>query len=232
MFCKSEAKTPIKCESDKDSHAIAVFASDLEGDEQISPQVVCASTNVDATTNPSEKTTTLPSKRKLKVRVEKRKKKPVGKKPIGNPAFSSVSQAIRDERLFHSVVQRPLCVTEFENGCDSDDESEDQEERKWRLKQVDEEIEEYVDTIAVEKLFMNLWNQFVTLEHAIIADRYVAPACLQFARSKLIYTRVFRLRFPPTETHCTSSYCSVLLTFFCIGLCVALLFKRISQNVN
>ncbi|CAN8061398.1 unnamed protein product [Agarophyton chilense] len=109
--------------------------------------------------------------------VENKKKKKVGK-----PAFKTLSTAVKEKRLYNSVVQRELLVEEYENGADSDAESESQEEVKWRLRVVDDEIEEYVDTIAVEKLFMNLWNQFVKMEHPVKSDKEIAPACLSFVQ--------------------------------------------------
>eukprot|EP00178_Gracilaria_changii_P020878 TRINITY_DN612_c0_g1_i3.p1 TRINITY_DN612_c0_g1~~TRINITY_DN612_c0_g1_i3.p1 ORF type:complete len:323 (-),score=55.30 TRINITY_DN612_c0_g1_i3:1442-2410(-) len=104
------------------------------------------------------------------------------KKKTGKPAFKSLSAAVQEKRLYNSVVQHELQVEEYENGADSDAESEDQEELKWRLRVVDDEIEEFVDTIAVEKLFMNLWNQFVKMEHPIKSDREIAQACLDFVQ--------------------------------------------------
>ncbi|KAI0566736.1 hypothetical protein FGB62_6g318 [Gracilaria domingensis] len=117
-----------------------------------------------------------PAKRTKRAAENKKKKK------TGRPAFKTLSAALKEKRLYNSVVQRELQEEAYENGVDSDAESEDQEELKWRLRVVDDEIEEYVDTIAVEKLFMNLWNQFVKMEHPVKSDKEIAPACLDFVQ--------------------------------------------------
>ena len=111
-------------------------------------------------------------------RKERKRKREM--KFTGKPAFTSVEQAAHDNTLFHSVVQNKLNTTCFDDGYDSDDPHH--VNQQWRLQIMDDEIEEYIDTVAVEKLFMNLWNQFVTMEHRITADHEIANACIQFAK--------------------------------------------------
>lgn len=116
---------------------------------------------------PAKPAPTLSKKRKSKIR--------------GTPAYKSIRDAAKSKRLFHSVRQQPLCVEAVENGADSDADLE--EEVKWRLKMCDDEIEDYCDTIPVEKLFMNLWNQFVRVDVVFKADRVMADNCMRFAKS-------------------------------------------------
>lgn len=91
--------------------------------------------------------------------------------------------------LYHSNLAVPLSVKDYERGADSDD--DETEEHLWRLQLVDTEIEEFIDTIPVEKLFMLLWNQFVRMEFVVRADRHVGPACMCFVNSK--YSGCFAL---------------------------------------
>lgn len=103
-------------------------------------------------------------------------------------SFPSVETAVAEKRLFHSVLQSPLCMEEFASGADSDGDDRDQE---WRLELANDELNEYLDTTCAEKLFMNLWNQFTVEVYAVYADRRVAPACLLFARSKCWHGATF-----------------------------------------
>lgn len=93
------------------------------------------------------------------------------------PAFRSVEEGMHQDRLFHSVVQTRLHKEQFEME-DSDNDVE--AEQGWRFRLRHDEIVEYLDTIPVEKLFMNLWNQFVGMEFRIDSDRRVANACAAF----------------------------------------------------
>lgn len=113
--------------------------------------------------------------RKADIKKGKRKREGNG------AAFSSVHTASR--RLYHSVLQTPLCLKGFDDGADSD--ADEEAEQVWRLRLTDDDVEDYLDTIAVEKLFMNLWNQFTRMDYAVRADRHVAPACMAFVKSKL-----------------------------------------------
>lgn len=115
-------------------------------------------------------------------RVTKRLSEGKKRRKAGNPAFRSISAAVQNDRLYHSVLQQPLNLQRYDEGADSDAESDDQDELKWRSEIVEDEIEEFTDTIAVEKLFMCLWNQFAKMENPIRADRDVAPACLRFVQ--------------------------------------------------
>lgn len=116
------------------------------------------------------------------------RKKPKAKKveKVEKPvlAYPSVEHAIKEKRLFHSVLQSPFTVGEYNDGIDSD--SNDGTEPEWRLRLSQKEINEYIDTIAIEKLFMHLWNQFIRMEYFVYADHRVAPACMLFAKSTLL----------------------------------------------
>lgn len=94
------------------------------------------------------------------------------------PAFKTVEEGMGQGRLFHSVVQTKLHMDRYEMQ-DSDDEDDIEQEWLYRLR--NDEIVEYLDTIPVEKIFMNLWNQFVGMEFRIDADRRVSSACIAFA---------------------------------------------------
>lgn len=98
----------------------------------------------------------------------------------GRQAFKSVQEAATDERLFHSVVQNPLQVNHI--GLDDSD-GEVADEQEWRSRIRCEEMVEFTDTIPVEQLFMNLWNQFVGMELRVDADQLVAPTCRAFLDS-------------------------------------------------
>lgn len=108
------------------------------------------------------------------------KKRIKNRKIVGKPAYATVEHAISEKRLFHSVVQNPLNHDGFLEGHDSDDDNETC--TRWRLQIMEDEIEEYIDTVPVEKLFMNLWNQFITLEYPVKADHHIAPACMAFVK--------------------------------------------------
>lgn len=109
----------------------------------------------------------------------------------GRPAFKSVQYAVKKNLLFHSVIQTPLSLEEFCDGVDSD--ADASEEQEWRLGMKADEVNEYVDTISVEKLFMNLWNQFIRMEFVAYADKTIAPACVAFVRSKFYSSFFFVL---------------------------------------
>lgn len=98
-------------------------------------------------------------------------------------AYESVDQAIREQRLYHSVVQTPVQLEEVEAGEDSDEEECLQYEREWRLAIANDEVNDFTDTLPVEKLFFNLWNQFLTMEFHTYADKTLPPACMQFVKS-------------------------------------------------
>ena len=102
----------------------------------------------------------------------------------GRAAFKSIQHAVRKNMLFHSFVQTPLSLEEFCDGVDSD--ADPSEEQEWRLGMKADEVNEYVDTISVEKLFMNLWNQFIRMEFVAYADKTIAPACVAFVKSKFV----------------------------------------------
>lgn len=99
-------------------------------------------------------------------------------------AYASVEAAVGERKLFHSVVQHPVTMREIRDGDDSDEGTRG--EMEWRQKLDDEEVLDYVDTIPIEKLFMNLWNQFMNMEFFAYADRRVARACHLFATSKFL----------------------------------------------
>lgn len=99
-----------------------------------------------------------------------------------NHKLPSIGKAAAENQLFHSVLQTGLCVEEFNDGADSDGgEIVDQD---WRLELANDQLSEYVDMLSVEKLFMNLWNQFLLREYSVRSDRQVAVACHIFAKSK------------------------------------------------
>lgn len=101
----------------------------------------------------------------------------------GKPSFSSVEQGITQGRLFHTVSQTPLRAEAVEM---EDSDVEDDEEREWRFRLRRDEIVEYVDTLPVESLFMNLWNQFVGMEFCLDSDRSMASACDSFVKSMYV----------------------------------------------
>lgn len=119
-------------------------------------------------------------KRKSGGKAKSRSKRPQGE---GNQVFQTVEDAIKEGRLFHSVVQNPY-RTDHADLDDSDTEVADEQE--WRLRLRSEEMFEFTDTLAVEQLFMNLWNQFVGMEFRLDSDRAVAGACRAFLESKCI----------------------------------------------
>lgn len=98
-------------------------------------------------------------------------------------AYNSVDEAIREQRLFHSVLQTPVRLEEIEAKEDSDAEECLRYEREWRLAIANDEVNDFTDTLPVEKLFFNLWNQFLTMEFHAYADKTVPPACMQFVKS-------------------------------------------------
>lgn len=112
----------------------------------------------------------------------------------GTPGYDSVEQAVKEKRLWHSILQNPVSFEEFQEGVDSDGERD--EEHEWRLQIADDEVEEFEDTLPVEKLLMNLWNQFLFMEFNAFADHRLAPACKKFAKSK--FTFLFICRSPAT----------------------------------
>eukprot|EP00177_Eucheuma_denticulatum_P000208 GFKZ01000363.1.p1 GENE.GFKZ01000363.1~~GFKZ01000363.1.p1 ORF type:complete len:487 (+),score=60.22 GFKZ01000363.1:49-1461(+) len=97
-------------------------------------------------------------------------------------AYQSVAQAVKERRLYHSVLQTPVKVEEVEGGEDSDAEEKLDYEREWRLALANTEVDDFSDTLPVEKLFFNLWNQFLTIDFHTYCDRMVAPACMQFVK--------------------------------------------------
>lgn len=97
-------------------------------------------------------------------------------------AFSSVEQGISQGRLFHSVSQTPFRAEALEM---EDSDVEDMAEKEWRFRLRRDEIVEYVDTLPAESLFMNLWNQFVGMEHNLDSDGQMSSACDAFVKSRL-----------------------------------------------
>lgn len=62
-------------------------------------------------------------------------------------------------------------------------------ERAWRYRLRQDEIVDFFDTIPTEMLVMNLWNQFIALEHRVHLDGCMAPACKVFVHK---FHRVLR----------------------------------------
>lgn len=116
---------------------------------------------------------------------------------VGRPAFRSLEKAVGEGKLFHSVLQVPLRLGCVEDGQDSDEEVS--EEQEWRMRVAREEMMDYVDTNAVERLFMNLWNQFVNVDRKITSDREMGDACLQFVRRYHKVLKKMRLEFTLTR---------------------------------
>lgn len=127
-----------------------------------------------------------PSSRKTK---SAKSRNAAAKLEKGSPGYKSVAHAVREKRLWHSVLQNPVTLDEFHAEDDSDEERED--EHEWRLRLADDEVEEFEDTLPVEKLLMNLWNQFLLMEFNAYADHRVALACKDFTKSKLPFNVLF-----------------------------------------
>lgn len=132
------------------------------------------------------RTPSTPRKRVSEPGKSKTKSKVI--RPKHKLAYTSVEAAVREKKLFHSVMQHPVSLREIANGDDSDDDTRC--ELEWRQKLDDDEVLDYVDTIPIEKLFMNLWNQFLKMEFFAYADRRIARACLRFATSKFLRASV------------------------------------------
>lgn len=124
-------------------------------------------------------------------------------------AYQSVAQAVKEKRLYHSVLQTPVKVEEVEGGKDSDAEEELGYEREWRLALANTEVDDFSDTLPVEKLFFNLWNQFLTMDFHAYSDRMVAPACMQFVKK---YRRIIH------ELHMELTFMRHLIELRRVGL--------------
>ncbi len=72
----------------------------------------------------------------------------------GVPALNDIAAR---GKLFHSVSNMPLDVTRFNDGYDSDLEGVDE----WVREMQDDQIDEVVDMLAVEKYYFKMWNQYV-----------------------------------------------------------------------
>jgi VEFS-Box of polycomb protein len=123
-------------------------------------------------------------KRKGKKKAVPQRRKGRGKKDEDNkpgvPAFSSVAEGVAQGILYRSVIQSELTAEEFDEGADSDGELVVDED--WRLELNDEQLSEYLDTSALEKMYMNMWNQFVEREVYVFSDRRTLAAAVGFAR--------------------------------------------------
>lgn len=100
--------------------------------------------------------------------------------------FVSIQHGIDQGRLFHSVDQTPLRQDKFDI---QDSDCDDEPEQHWRYRLRHDEIVDFVDTIPSEMLVMNLWNQFIGMEHRVHSDACIAPACKIFVQK---YHRVLR----------------------------------------
>ena len=79
-------------------------------------------------------------------------------------------------RLFHSVTNAPLDVKRFNEGYDSDVEGRDE----WIWEMQDEQIDEVVDMLAVEKFYFKMWNQFIRETKGRGGDREIYGLYLGF----------------------------------------------------
>lgn len=132
-----------------------------------------------------------PSSRSVPAQQSRSKTKPTKTRSASvkvekaTPAYKNAAHAVKEKRLWHSILQHPVSLEEFQAEDDSDEDRE--EEYEWRLHLADDEVEEFEDTLPVEKLLMNLWNQFLVMDYHAYADHRVAPACNAFAKSKFCF---------------------------------------------
>lgn len=108
------------------------------------------------------------------------KKSIITERLSGNAAFSSFESGINRGILYNSVLQSRPKKEQFDLGDDSDGDVFIDED--WRLELNDRLLIEYLDTFALEKLYMNMWNNFAMTEVYIHSDRRVMEAVVCFAR--------------------------------------------------
>lgn len=89
-----------------------------------------------------------------------------------------LTQAAAQGVLYHSVTNKGLDVERFNSGYDSDADADT--DTSWRLQLADEQLQEMVDMLPIEKYFFSLWNQFVTSEFSAKDDRRAYPAWKAF----------------------------------------------------
>lgn len=95
-------------------------------------------------------------------------------------AFESFADGIDRGIVYRSIIQSRPTPESLEGGDDSDSKEEVIDEI-WRLELGDKQLSEFLDTSALEKMYMNLWNKYVSHEVYVFADRYVLDVVVQFA---------------------------------------------------
>lgn len=123
------------------------------------------------------------SSRRANDSKERKKSRPRSKPSSALFAYNDLKQAVREKRLYHTVVQTAITEKAAENYVDSDDEDNMQYDKEFRLRIANNEVDDFTDTLPVEKLFFNLWNQFLTCDYHAYADKMVAPGCMIFVKS-------------------------------------------------
>lgn len=93
----------------------------------------------------------------------------------GNP---QICEGFAKGKLFHSSTNQELLVKCFNRGDDSDDENDG----VYRLRYKEGMLGDFPDMYATEKVFMNLWNQFMLEDAEIYGDKRVMRAVEEFVR--------------------------------------------------
>ncbi len=101
-----------------------------------------------------------------------------GKKPLNKRGLPQVTKEFVENKLFHSILNHEIIVEDFNSGFDSD--GAEDHDVEWRLAFKRFLLHDFVDMFAVEKVFMNLWNQFALKEFKITSDKCVYPALHAF----------------------------------------------------
>lgn len=98
----------------------------------------------------------------------------------GDRAFESFSEGVDRGIIYRSIIQSQPSRESLEDGEDSDSKEEVIDEI-WRLELGDKQLSEFLDTTALEKMYMNLWNKFISHDVYVYADRYVLDVVTMFA---------------------------------------------------
>lgn len=88
-----------------------------------------------------------------------------------------------DGRLFHTVTNLPVDTELYNSGFDSDGDEDHatEPEQRWRRRQREDLINEFIDMEPVQKYFLSLWNHYVYEASAAHSDEDVFGFVLGFA---------------------------------------------------
>ena len=123
----------------------------------------------------------------------------------GRGVKSVLSPQACDGRLFHSVTNLPLDTKLYNEGYDSDGDGDREigTEKRWRQRQREDLINEFIDMEPGQKYFLSLWNHCIYEASTVRNDKDVFQLVVGFAETFGAEVKRMKLEveFANTVTH-------------------------------